>query len=176
MYDGELVLVPRFPRVPLPRRIAAFAIDVVVIGLLSLLLGQQFYGVLFMLLWLGLRVLVVAKNKGQSLGRWALDMKVINPQYRAIPGLLELTKRETITGLGALLAWIGLVNLSPTNGLLLVLPIPLLVDCSFAFTDAEYRQAFHDRMAQTIVVQTRRGYSLDIKLRRLFAQAGRRMK
>ncbi|HEY9617617.1 MAG TPA: RDD family protein [Microcoleaceae cyanobacterium] len=176
MYDGELVLVRRFPRVPITRRIGAFAIDVLVVGLFSLLFGRPAYMVMFIIFWLGLRVIVVAQNKGQSLGRWALDMRVINPKFRARPGLLELAKRETITGLGALLAWIGLINLSPTNGLLLVLPIPLLVDCGLAFTDEEYRQAFHDRVAQTIVIQTRRGYSLDIKLRRLFAQAGRRMK
>lgn len=176
MYDSELVLVRRFPRVPISRRIAAFAIDVLVIGLLSLLFGRQAFIVMFILLWLALRVVVVAQNKGQSLGRWAFDIKVINPKYRAVPGLLELTKREAMTGIGAALAWIGLINLSPTNGLLLVLPIPLLVDCGLAFTDDEYRQTFHDRIAQTIVIQTRRGYSLDIKLRRLFAQAGRRMK
>lgn len=176
MYDGTLVPVRRFPRVPLPRRIAALAIDIGAVGLLSLLFGRQAYVVMFIVFWFALRVFVVAQNKGQSLGRWALDMKVINPQFRALPGLLELTKREAIVGLGALLAWIGLVNLSPTNGLFLVLPIPLLVDCGLAFTDAEYQQAFHDRLAQTVVIQTRRGYSLDIKLRRLFAQAGRRMK
>lgn len=176
MYDGELVLIRRFPMVPMPRRIAAFAIDMLAVGLLSLLFGRQANMVMFIVFWLGLRVIVVAQNQGQSLGRWALDMKVINPKYRAVPGLLELTKREAITGLGALLAWIGLLSLSPTNGLLLVLPIPLFVDCGLAFTDDEYRQAFHDRIAQTIVIQTRRGYSLDIKLRRLFAQAGRRMK
>lgn len=158
------------------RRIAAFAIDFGVASLLSILLGGALYIPLFIVVWLGLRVILVAKNRGQSLGRWALDMKVIDPKFRSLPGLTELFKREAITGAACLLALIGLVNFSPANAWVLVMPIPILADCSLAFSDDEYRQAFHDRVARTVVAQTRRGYSLDIKVKKLFAQAQRRVK
>lgn len=166
----------RFPRVPNDRRVAAFAIDFGAASLLSTLGGSSAVIPLFILSWYGLRVILVAKNQGQSLGRWALDMKVLDPRTRSRPGLLELTKRETLTGLESLLLLLGLVNLSPTNGLILVAPIPLLIDCGLAFLDDDFRQAWHDRLAHTVIVQTRRGYSLDIKVKRIFAQLGDRVK
>ncbi|XGV98422.1 MAG: RDD family protein [Leptolyngbya sp. BL-A-14] len=166
----------RFPRVPNDRRIAAFAIDFGAASLLSTLGGANAVIPLFVLSWYGLRVILVAKNHGQSLGRWALDMKVLDPQTRSLPGLLELTKRETLTGLGSLLVFLGLVNLNPTNGWILIAPIPLLIDCGLAFLDDEFRQAWHDRIAGTVVIQTRRGYSLDIKVKKIFAQLGDRVK
>jgi hypothetical protein len=53
----------------------------------------------------------------------------------------------------------------------LLLMLPLAIDCSVAFTDAErFPQAFHDRLGRTIVIGTKRGYSLDIKVRRLLDQ------
>lgn len=166
----------RFPRVPHDRWVAAFAIDFGVASLLSTLGGASAVIPLFILSWYGLRVILVTKNQGQSLGRWALDMKVLDPRTRSRPGLLELTKRETLTGLESLLLFLGLVNLSPTNGLILVAPIPLLIDCGLAFLDDDFRQAWHDRLARTVIIQTRRGYSLDIKVKRIFAQLGDRVK
>jgi uncharacterized RDD family membrane protein YckC len=158
------------------RRVGAFAIDFATAALPSLLMGSTLYIPIFLILWFILRVFIVTQNYGQSLGRWAMDIKVVNPRFRVIPGLADLVKRESLTGVGCLLILIGLANLSPTNGFLLVAPIPLLVDCGFAFTDQDRQQAFHDRIARTIVTQSRRGYSLDIKLRQIFAQAKRRMK
>ena len=166
----------RFPRVPNERRIAAFAIDFGAASLLSTLGGASGIIPLYLLSWYGLRVILVVKNQGQSLGRWALDMKVLDPKLRALPGLLELTKRETVTGLGSLLILLGLVNLNPTNGFILVAPIPLCIDCGLAFLDADFRQAWHDRVARTVIIQTHRGYSLDIKVKKIFAQVGDRMK
>lgn len=131
---------------------------------------------LYLLSWYGLRVILVVKNQGQSLGRWALDMKVLDAKRRAMPGLLELTKRETITGLGSLLLLLGLVNLSPTNGLILMAPIPLCIDCGLAFLDADFRQSWHDRLAHTVVIQTQRGYSLDLKVKKIFDQVSDRVK
>lgn len=174
--SGDLVPPRRLPRVPIERRIAAFAVDFGAASLLSLLGGGSLYIPLFILVWLGLRVFLVIRNRGQSLGRWAFDMKVVNPKYRSTPALKELFQREAITGLGALLLLIGLVNISPSNGWILVTPIPLLADCGPAFADEEYRQAFHDRLARTVVAQTRRGYSLDLKVKKLIAQSKRRMK
>lgn len=174
--SGELVGPRRLPRVPIERRVAAFAVDFGAAALLSAIGGASLYIPLFILVWFGLRVVVVLKNRGQSLGRWAFDMKVVDPNYRSIPTLKELCKREAITGLGALLLLIGLVNVSPTNGWILVTPIPLLADCGVAFADDEYRQAFHDRVARTVVAQTRRGYSLDLKVKKLIAQSRQRVK
>ena len=165
----------RFPKVPMDRRIAAFAVDFGAVSLVSLLSGSL-YIPLFLLLWLGLRVVVVEKNRGQSLGRWAFDIRVVDADRGATPGLMTLGKRELLIGIGGVLVLIGLVNLSPTNGSILVTPIPLLVDCGFAFMDSAYQQAWHDRIARTLVIQTRRGYSLDLKLKSLFAKANRRMK
>jgi len=166
----------RFPRVPNDRRVVAFAIDFGAASLLSLLGGASAVIPLFILSWYGLRVILVAKNHGQSFGRWALDMKVLDPAFRSVPGLVELTKRESLTGAGSLLLLLGLVNLSPTNGFILFAPIPLFLDCGLAFLDDDFRQAWHDRVARTVIIQTRRGYSLDIKLKKMFAQVSDRVK
>jgi len=176
MMRSDRVVSRQFPRVPMDRRVGAFALDFGVASLLSVLLGGFLYIPVFLVLWCILRVIVVIKNQGQSLGQWAFDIKVINPRHRTVPGLTELVKREAITGFGSLLVLIGLVNLSPTNGWILVAHIPLLVDCSAAFTDPEYRQAFHDRVARTAMIQTRRGYSLDLKLKKIIDQASSRMR
>ncbi len=166
----------RFPRVPHDRRVAAFAIDFGAASLLGSFGGANAVIPLFIIAWYGLRVILVVKNHGQSLGSWALDIKVLDPRLRSVPGLLTLTQREAITGLGSLLIFLGLVNLSPANGFVLVAPLPLLVDYGFALTDNEFRQAWHDRITGTVVVQTRRGYSLDIKVKKIFAQVGNRVK
>ncbi|WP_204368416.1 RDD family protein [Neosynechococcus sphagnicola] len=129
-----------------------------------------------MLVWLIARVLVTYQNQGQSLGRWALDMKVVETRYGRGPGLLELAKREGIAGLGALLVVLGLTNLSPTNAGVMLLVLPLVIDCLPAWVDPLQRQALHDRVAGTLVVASRRGYSLDLKLKKMVAEVSRRMK
>lgn len=173
--DAEFDAPRRFRKVPIDRRVAAFAIDCGTAALLSAI-GGDASGWLFIGVWFGLRVIVVAKNRGQSLGKWAMDIKVLDPKYRALPGLLELSKRESITGVSVLFLLIGLANVNPANPWVLATPIPLLLDCGLAFTDAEFQQSFHDRLARTVVAQTKRGYSLDLKVKNLFAQARRRMK
>jgi uncharacterized RDD family membrane protein YckC len=166
----------RFPKVPLERRAYAFLIDFVSVWLLSSFVVGILQGVVFIAAWFALRVIVVEKNKGQSLGRWALDMKVIDPRLNKIPGLLELAKREGIVGFAALLAMIGL-NIGFANGISMLLLIsPLLADCGMALADEQINQAFHDRMAATIVVQTKRGFSLDLRLKKLFVEVKRNLK
>jgi uncharacterized RDD family membrane protein YckC len=174
---GEIVPI-RYPKVPLWRRSTALLIDLFVVGLLSLIMGTGAIArsFIFILAWLCLRVVLVSKNHGQSLGRWALDMKVIDAKRGGTPGLKELTQREIIVGLGALLTLLGLVNLGPTAPWALFLLMPLAADCGFAYLDQEKQQAWHDQLSGTLVVQTRRGYSLDIKVRRLLAYTQRRMK
>ncbi len=167
----------RFPKVPMERRAGAFFIDFVAVWLVSSFVTSIVLQMLvFMLLWLGMRVVLVSSNQGQSLGRWALDMKVLDAKYSKIPGLLTLAKREGILGFCAVLATLGL-RIGLANGIsLLLLTAPLAADCGAAFTDVEAQQAFHDRIAQTIVIQTRRGFSLDIRLKQLVAQMRQRMK
>jgi uncharacterized RDD family membrane protein YckC len=76
----------------------------------------------------------------------------------------------------ALLATFGL-GFGVVNPIsLLLLCTPLVIDWVVVLGDTERRQAFHDRVADTIVVQTRRGYSLDLRAKRLLAQLTRRMK
>jgi uncharacterized RDD family membrane protein YckC len=160
----------RFPKVPIERRTAAFVIDFLGVWLVSSFVPSMLFQMLvFMLLWLGLRVLMVSSNQGQSLGRWALDIKVLDAKGK-IPGLITLAKREGIVGFCALLAMIGL-RIGLANGISLLLLIsPLAADCGVAFADAEAQQAFHDRIAKTFIIQSRRGFSLDLRLKKLFAQ------
>lgn len=157
---------PRFPKVPLERRAYAFLIDFITVWLLSSFAGTAFQWLVFLVAWFGLRVIAVERNQGQSLGYWSLDMKVIDVKFKRIPGILELAKREGIVGFAALLAMFGL-NINFANALsMLLLITPLLVDCGLALGDEELNQAFHDRIAGTIVVQTRRGFSLDLRLKK----------
>lgn len=172
---------PPYPKVPVERRAAALLIDLFAVGLVSSLIGGSITAVAFVFIvtWLGMRVVWVAKNQGQSLGRWAFDMKVVDARMGGTPGLQELFKREALVGVGAMLFYVGLVSLVTLGSaaawaLLLFIPLPL--DCSLAFADRGQRQAFHDQIGRTLVVQTRRGYSLDLKIKRLVAEAKRRVK
>ncbi|AFZ36786.1 RDD domain containing protein [Stanieria cyanosphaera PCC 7437] len=166
----------RFPRVPIKRRVGAFLIDFVTVWFVSSFFGNSIQWLIFILGWLVMRVVVVDKNQGQSLGSWALDLKVIDARFNKIPDLVVLGKREGILGFAAVLAMYGLeINLR--NGLsMLLLLTPLLVDCGIAFADEELNQAFHDRLASTIVIQTPRGYSLDLRLKKLLAQIKNNMR
>ena len=70
--------------------------------------------IFFFLLWMILRVPIVRKNHGQSLGRWALDMKIIDVRLERIPGVQKLCKREGLLGICAALAFAGVGGLLPT--------------------------------------------------------------
>jgi len=170
--------VSDYRKVPLGRRAAAASIDFATVGLLSLLLGTSVIALAFCFLsgWLAMRVVLVSKNRGQSLGRWALDMRVVNVRLGGTPDLQSLVKREAVLGCGALLLLIGLVSLSPGRPWALLLFLPIAADCSLAAVDRQQQQTFHDQIAQTRIVQSRHGYSLDLKLKRLVAQAQRRVK
>ena len=158
----------RFPKVPLDRRAYAFLLDFVTVWFLSSFFRGFVKDLVFLVVWLILRIIVVEKNKGQSLGSWAFDIKVIDIRLPRIPGLKELAKREGILGIAALLAMVGL-NINFRNGLsMLILITPLIIDCGIALGDEEYNQAFHDKIGQTIVIQTRRGFSLDLRLKKLW--------
>jgi uncharacterized RDD family membrane protein YckC len=167
---------PRPPKIPLSRRGWAFAIDFISAGLFSGLLGGPAFAFAFLLAWFGLRVIMPLKQRGQSLGRWAFDLKLIETRFDKTPSFIELCKREGITGIEALLAFICLVNLGPTSGSYLLLVLPLAIDCGRAFADPTDQSAFHDLFTNTVVVGSLRGYSLDVKVRKWVAIARQRMK
>lgn len=178
MYEKESsddLVYRRFPKVPIERRIGAFAIDFVTIWFISSFFGKSGGWLVFLIGWLGMRIVVVDRNQGQSLGRYALDMMVIDYRYNRVPDLLTLGKREGILGFAAMLAAVGLQNFG--NGLLLLfLATPVLVDCLLALSDESLDRAFHDRIAQTIIVQTQRGFSLDLRLKKLLVRIRQNMR
>ncbi|MEH2206944.1 MULTISPECIES: RDD family protein [unclassified Nostoc] len=165
-----------YPKAEIGRRGMALGLDFLGVWLVSSLLGGSDIGIqfveilVFIILWLVLRVVVVYNNQGQSLGRWAFDLKVLEVEdgevVGRIPDLLSLVKREAIIGLGALLVSIALSNIR-ANPTAILLVIPLAIDCGTAFSDTQMRQALHDRYCGTFIVSSRRGYSLDIKIKRL---------
>jgi uncharacterized RDD family membrane protein YckC len=169
MYSNQLPPSERrFPKVPLDRRAYAFLLDFVTVWFLSSFFQGFIKDIVFIVVWLILRIIIVEKNKGQSLGSWAFDLKVIDIRFLRVSGLKELTKREAILGFAALLAMIGL-NINFKNGLsMLIFITPLIIDCGIALGDEEYNQAFHDKIGNTIVVQTKRGFSLDLRLKKLW--------
>lgn len=174
-----------YPKADLWRRGFALGLDFFGVWLVSSLTGSggigiQFVHILvFIFAWLILRVLVVFNNQGQSLGRWAFDLKVLEVEngevVPRIPELLALLKREAIIGFGVLLVSITLDNirLNPTA---ILLVIPLVIDCGAAFSDTQMRQAWHDRYAGTFIVSSRRGYSLDLKVKRLVEKLRRNVR
>ncbi|NEQ40382.1 MAG: RDD family protein [Okeania sp. SIO3I5] len=172
-------LIPQPPKAPLSRRAAAFSIDAGVIWFLCAIISYDWFTftLFFVILWTGIRVFMVYKNQGQSIGHFALDMKVLDTRYQRTPDILELSKREGILALAGALAMLGVSNLTSGNAAVLLLIMPLFLDFTVALVDIErYQQAFHDRISKTIVVGTMRGYSLDIKLKWLLDEAKRYMR
>lgn len=167
-----------YANVPLWKRGAALGVDFAVVGFVSAFLGTSAaaQASLFIAGWLLMRVVVVSKNRGQSLGRWAFNMQVVDGQRSKTPELMNLTKREGLIALGAALAFLGVMNFAPTAAWALFLFIPLGLDCGVAYANPSSGQAFHDQIAGTYVVQSRLGYSLDTKLKKLVADAQRRVK
>jgi len=173
MYQEES-LVGRAPKAPPERRAYAFLVDFILVWLISSLVPNVFVEFLiFTLLWLILRVLVADKNYGQSLGRWAFDLKVVDTNLNRRPSLSALTKREGIIAICAFLAMIGLkINFRNFISMLLLVT-PLIIDGFTALTDEDYNQALHDRTSNTVVVQTKRGFSLDLRIKKWSKQAQR---
>lgn len=171
--DSDDYLYRRAPKVPLDRRAYAFLLDFVAIWLTSSFFTGWAQAFVFIALWLLTRVVVTEKNKGQTLGRYAFDIRLVDIQSNTTPSLLSLAKREGLLGLLALLAMVGL-NINVQNGLSLILLItPLLVDCGYALGDDELNQSLHDRFAQTLMIQTRRGFSLDLRIKKYWVEIRR---
>lgn len=168
----------RYPKVPIERRVGAFAIDFLCVWFISSFFASNlfFQWIVFLPTWMIWRVIIADKNQGQSLGRWAMDTQVVDSRFDRLPDLMTLGKREIILGCGAALAIAGL-QINVRNGLsMLLLLAPLLIDCSLAFLDEENNLAGHDRIADTLAIQTERGFSLDLRLKKIFGQIQGRMR
>ncbi|MFS8119671.1 MAG: RDD family protein [Microcoleus sp.] len=170
-------LVPILPKVSFRRRAAAFCIDVSAVGLPSLLLGTNFIvkAIIFVLLWMIMRVAIVRKNQGQSLGRWLLGMRVVDTKYQRTPAVQQLCKREALLGILTASYLVGLSATSHYNASIdsirNMLMWPFLFNGMFvSLSSTRFPQALHDRLGGTIVVGTRRGYCLHLKVRRLLNQ------
>ena len=167
--DDRFNLLNRYALAPLWRRGAALGIDAIVAGVPSSIgsPGLQLIG--FALLWFVLRVVVVTKNRGQSLGRWAFDMRIVESTDGRSPGLLPLCQREAILGLAVLFCLEAIAHLNPQSAWLILGLVPLGLDVTLAYSDAIGKQTYHDRVANTYIIKSRRGYSLDLRLKRLFS-------
>ena len=165
------ILYRRSPKAPFERRAYAFLIDFILVWLISSTITNLLLEfIVFLSLWFALRVIVVQANKGQSLGRWAMDLTIMDLRWKRIPSLVTLSKREGILAVVAFLAMIGLkINFHDLLLMLLCLS-PLIADCISIFSDDEYNQSFHDRLRGTIITQTRRGFSLDLKMKKLISE------
>ncbi|BAZ30791.1 RDD domain-containing protein [Cylindrospermum sp. NIES-4074] len=174
-----------YPKAEIGRRGMALGLDFLGAWLISAFFnsgnpGIQFLQILvFIIAWLILRVLVVYNNQGQSLGRWAFDLKVLEVEngqvVGRIPQLQALLIREAITCFDVLLLSItlGTIIANPTA---ILLVLPLAIDCGAALSDTLMRQALHDRYVRTIIVSSRRGYSLDLKVKRIVEQLRRNVR
>ncbi len=165
-----------YPKAGIGRRGMALGLDFITVWLISAPfnsgnLGIQFAQIfVFILTWLILRVLVVYNNQGQSLGRWAFDLKALAVENGQVVGKVPefqgLLVREGLLCFEALLLSMILDSII-NNFTAILLLIPLIIDCGAAFSDSLRRQALHDRLARTIIVSSDRGYSLDLKVKRL---------
>jgi uncharacterized RDD family membrane protein YckC len=177
----EQVPPKHYPKVEFGRRGMASGIDFLCVSIVSSLLGSSQVGVqilqilVFAIAWVILRVILPYNNQGQSLGRYAFDIKVLEIEQGRVPDLQSLLTREGIVGLGGLLVSIALSNII-RNPTAILLFIPLAIDCGAALSDTQLRQALHDRYAKTMVISSRRGYSLDIKIKRLVEKTRRNMR
>ncbi|MFS8860587.1 RDD family protein [Synechococcus sp. B60.1] len=106
----------------------------------------------FFATWLVNRGYFQSRPAGQSLGKWLLNLKTLDPETEAPPHLVRSLAREGVLSLFVL-----------TEALL----VPLAADGLFAFFDKEKRQSIHDRAGRTLVVESEQGYHLDKKALRL---------
>ncbi|HLP90610.1 MAG TPA: RDD family protein [Nostocaceae cyanobacterium] len=165
-----------YPKAELSRRGMAWTVDLLSVWLISATLGSNKIGVnltqilVFILAWLVLRIIIVYNNHGQSLGRWAVDLKileVVNGEIvNRIPQLRSLLIREGILCVLSLLVAIALGNII-SNPTAILFILPLALDCGAAVSDTQKQQTWHDRYAKTVIVSSQRGYSLDLKVKRL---------
>ena len=169
---------PQYNQLPIAdirRRVGAASIDFLLAWIVSSFMGGALGGaafsdwIVFLASWYGMRVLLVLNNQGQSPGHWALDMKVVREDSGRMPRQEWLLRREGSIGFVCSLFLIAFQNQS-FGALFLVLMIPIGFDFWLASTDRQLGQTLHDRWGRTVVINTVRGYSLDVKLRQRFQE------
>ncbi len=178
MFDFE----PAYDRMRLgfvSQRILAFAIDFFGCSFVSQFI-EAFFNIqgwfrlfVFTLVWFFVRVFFASGNQSQSWGHFALSLKVVDMSNGRPVGAIELAKREGCIFFPLFFLLISLQNFNYQSALPLFLAMPLVVDIAFAFADTRKRQALHDRVANTIVVMSRRGLQLDQKLANLSRRIGK---
>lgn len=167
----------RYPRAPIQRRIYAFLLDFATAWFVSALVGVALLQLItFIIAWWALRVFAVTRYQGQSLGRWAFDLQIIDGRRGRAPDVTILTKREGGISVIALLGLVGLQYGFPNFLSVAILVSPLIIDLVVAIGDEENQQAIHDRFLDTVIVPSRRGYSLDLRIRRWVDQIRDRMR
>ena len=169
MFSNHSSLVHNhFSKAPFDRQIYAFFLDFITIWFLSSFFRGVLQKIVFIFIWLILQIGIVNKNKGQSLGNWAFDLKIISVRFGCMPRLDEMLKREITLGSLALLAMLGL-NINFNNGLsMLILIAPLIVDfCTALGNQKRYSQTLHDMVGNTTMIQAQRGFSLDLRIKKM---------
>ncbi|GAB4214416.1 MAG: hypothetical protein OHK0012_12440 [Synechococcales cyanobacterium] len=101
----------------------------------------------FFTAWMVNRGYFQSRPEGQSLGKWLMSIKVVDPETEQSPHVLRSVAREGVTSIFLL-----------TEALL----VPLAADGLFAAFDKEKRQSIHDRAGRTQVVEAE-GFDLDDK-------------
>ncbi|AFY70525.1 RDD domain containing protein [Thalassoporum mexicanum PCC 7367] len=171
----------RFSLAQMGQRTAASGIDIVVCLMLSSLL-EALVGIdvvssggelIFCFVWLFGRVLVPTRTQGQSIGRWAMNLRVVDVEFGKTANVIALARREA-TILIAMLIWIA--SLDSLTGAVILALVPVVVDIAPAFVDIDRRQALHDRIGGTIVINSRKGFELERKLLGFFGQANKFVK
>ncbi len=102
----------------------------------------------FFAAWLVNRGYFQSLPRGQSFGKWLLNIKTIDTETDQSPSLIRSVAREGVTSLLVL-----------TEALI----VPLAADGLFAVFDKEKRQSIHDRAGRTQVVESDQGFHFDEK-------------
>jgi uncharacterized RDD family membrane protein YckC len=173
----------RLQLAPLAPRNGAFLIDFLACFMLVQLL-QEILGLkggflsqaLFCLIWLGDRALIAGSTQGQSLGRWAMSLKVVNLNYGKPTGTLDLLKREGLILFFLLVIFNSLDPRGMITSLTIFAPIPLIIDLAFAIADTTKGQALHDKLSDSITIFSKKGLQLDQKLVKFFSFLNRTLK
>jgi uncharacterized RDD family membrane protein YckC len=168
----------RYSLAQMGQRVAASGIDIVACLMLSSFL-EALVGIdaasgagelIFCFVWLFNRVLLPTKNQGQSVGRWAMNLRVVDMEFGNTANIAALVRREAAI-LIAMLIWIS--SLDSLTGAVILALVPVVVDIAPAFVDIDRRQALHDKIGGTIVINSRKGFELEQKLLSFFGQANK---
>jgi uncharacterized RDD family membrane protein YckC len=168
----------RFSLAQMGQRTAASGIDIVVCLMLSSLL-EALLGIdvvsgggelIFCFVWLFNRVLLTTKNQGQSVGRWSMNLRVVDTEFGKTANVIALLRREAAI-LVAMIIWIA--SLDSLTGAVILALVPIVIDIAPAFVDIDRRQAIHDKIGDTIVINSRKGFELERKLLSFFGQANK---